>query len=86
MGGAVRPGTLKRLHAVGVEWYGSEWDAKRHELVAAITKGRTESSAELTDAEAAKLVAGIESKISAQHEAVDAVPHVNDAELVEIPA
>ena len=82
----MRPGTLKRLHAVGSEWYGSEWDAKRSELVAAITKGRTESSKELTEAEAAKLVAGIESKIAAEHDAVDAVPHVQDAELEEVPA
>ena len=83
-GGTVRPGTLKRLHVFGVEWYGSEWEAKRHELVAAITKGRTESSKELTEAEAAKLVAGIKSKIAAEHEAVDAIPPMQDVEPVAV--
>lgn len=54
--------TLKRLHALGHEVYGAEWDAKRHELIGRVSKGRTTSSADLTADEAAKLIAGIEAK------------------------
>ena len=52
-------GVHKALHAAGQSFYGSQWDAKRHELVAAITKGRTESSNGLTVDEATRLIDGI---------------------------
>lgn len=53
---------LKHLHAVGTEVYGKDWDDKRHELVGRITKGRTESSSDLTEAQAQKLIDGISEK------------------------
>ena len=52
-------GVRKALHAAGQAFYGKNWDAKRHELVRAITKGRTESSADLTVDEATRLIDGI---------------------------
>lgn len=53
---------LRRLHAIGTHVYGGGWDGKRHEIVAAITGGRTHSSAQLTEAEARRMIAGMEAK------------------------
>jgi large subunit ribosomal protein L29 len=51
----------KAFHASGARLYGQDWDAKRHEIVRAYTKGRTESSRELTPDELrAKLNSGRE--------------------------
>ena len=47
------------LHSAGTAYYGKAWDEKRHSLVLAVTKGRTQSSAELTTAEANALIDGI---------------------------
>ena len=58
-------GQRKRLHGLGNAAYGPDWDAKRHELVTAITKGRTDSSKLLSEAEAAALIRGIERKLDA---------------------
>ena len=52
----------KALHAVGNAYYGKEWDNKRHELVLRVTKGRTQSSADLTPDEATRLIDGINRK------------------------
>jgi len=52
-------GVHKALHAAGQSFYGSQWDTKRHELVRAVTKGRAESSADLTVDEATRLIDGI---------------------------
>lgn len=67
----------KQLHAVGTQAYGNEWDAKRPELVKAITKGRSESSNDLTEDEAQRLIVGMNKRIvqlaaEAQAEAVPA--------------
>ncbi len=56
---------LKRLHALGTETYGPDWDEKRPQLVKAVTKGRTESSKELTPDEAQRLEAGMREKLEA---------------------
>lgn len=56
-------GQRKRLHGLGSTAYGPDWDTKRHELVTAITKGRTDSSKLLSEAEAAALIRGIEKKL-----------------------
>ncbi len=56
---------LRKLHAVGSKLYGEEWDAKRYELVQSITKGQAQSSSDLTEAQANKLIAGMESKLQA---------------------
>jgi phage recombination protein Bet len=55
--------TRKRLHALGKEAYGAGWDDKRHELARAVTKGRTGSSTELTQAEADTLIKGLDAKV-----------------------
>mgnify|MGYP006883583244 CR=1 FL=1 len=47
------------LHSAGTAYYGKAWDEKRHSLVLAVTKGRTQSSADLTTAEANALIDGI---------------------------
>lgn len=46
----------------GGEQYGDEWDDKRGELCAAVTKGRTRSSKELFPAEFAKLDKGVKGR------------------------
>ncbi len=79
--------TLKHLHACGSSMYGKDWDAKRHALAKYISRGRTESSKELTQLEADKLIEGIESKLQAELAAVT----VDDAEEInqdgiEVPA
>lgn len=80
---AVDKRTLNKLHAVGTDLYGDEWDAKRHALAKHVSAGRTESSKELSQAEAEKLVAGMENKL---HEKLAAeVPHIDDPELAEVP-
>ena len=50
---------LKFLHVIGTKNYGKDWNAKRHDLVDAITHGRTRSSAELMFSEAHDLIEGI---------------------------
>lgn len=52
----------KTFHAIGSFLYADDWDTRRHELVAAITKGRTESSSELTRSEMQRLIAGMNEK------------------------
>ena len=47
------------LHSAGSSYYGKEWDTKRHELVSKVTRGRTQSSADLTASEANTLIDGI---------------------------
>lgn len=61
--GKVSANTLKTLHATGRDLYGNEWDIKRPQLVRHVTKGRTESSKELTDAEAVKLIDGMNARL-----------------------
>ena len=50
------------LHSAGAAYYGKIWDDKRHELVSKVTKGRTQSSADLTPDEANVLIDGINRK------------------------
>lgn len=56
----------RKLHALGAEVYGVTWDAKRKELVSVISKGRTQSSSDLTPDEYDKLIAGMEAKRATQ--------------------
>lgn len=58
---------VNRFHALGTELY-DDWDAKRAELVEAITDGRTESSANLSATELQQLIEGMEKKLSDQAE------------------
>lgn len=61
--------SLKQLHAVGTQLYGEAWETKRHELVASVTDRRTNSSAELYESEAKKLIDGINSKLDSMKKA-----------------
>ena len=80
-------GALKAFHAVGARLYGQNWDAKRHEIVRAATKGRTESSRELTPTEIKFLVERMDAKLQEQLEAanVQDAPEI-DPDAAEIPA
>lgn len=53
----------KALFAMGKEYYGPDWDERRPELIKAVTKGRSDSSAHLTREEIGKLLDGISGKI-----------------------
>lgn len=78
---------LKAFHATGSRLYGQDWDGKRHEIIKAYTKGRTESSGGITADECAYLTERMEAKLQADLDAitVDAVPELNP-DAAEIPA
>jgi hypothetical protein len=61
----------KALHAMGKDLYGDGWEDKRHELVKSITAGRTESSTELTSAQAKTLIDGMGKKLAERNEPPD---------------
>lgn len=63
---------LRKLHAVGSKLYGDEWDAKRYEIVQAVTKGKAQSSSDLTVAQAETLINGMENRLQAAAVAVAA--------------
>lgn len=58
--------SLATLHALGVAYYGKEWDKERKRLVDLVTKGAESSSAKLTVNEGATLISGLEKKIRAE--------------------
>lgn len=58
---------LNTLHALGVAYYGTEWDTKRAALVEHATKGASKSSAELMPAEGVKLIGGLEKRIRQEY-------------------
>lgn len=60
----ITEGQMKRLHSVGKNFYGDEWETKRPDLVDAVSKGAVTSSSQLTTNEAKKLIDGIEAKIA----------------------
>ena len=78
---------LKAFHATGSRLYGQDWDGKRHEIIKAYTKGRTESSGGITADECAYLTERMDAKLQAQLDAiaVEDVPELNP-DAAEIPA
>ena len=64
------PQTRKRLHAVGKDLYGDEWDEKRAELVEYVTDGRTNSAAEITDDEGREIINGMNEKRDEEEKSV----------------
>ena len=62
---------LKAFHATGSRLYGQDWDGKRHEIIKAYTKGRTESSGGITAAECAYLTERMEAMVQAQVDAAN---------------
>lgn len=77
-------GTLRRLHALGVEYYGDKWDEERHRLVQVVTTGAATSSKELTEKEAQTLISGLEKKLTAQFK--QGSPFTTTREKVEAAA
>lgn len=59
----------KALHAVGQDFYGAEWNNKRPELVTAATRGRSTSSTDLTNDEAAVLISALRKRVNARNAA-----------------
>ena len=57
-------GQKKYMHKLGTQLYGENWDDERHRLVKHITAGRTESSDDLTGAQADKLIVGMSQKLA----------------------
>ncbi len=83
---AERALAMRKFHAIGTELYGTakEWDAKRPEIVAAATKNRVTSSADLTDKELANLTEIMQKRVDAKRAelnaiTLDAVPELNPA-------
>lgn len=66
--------TLSRLHALGRRVYGDGWDAKRPELVRAVTRGAAESASALTPEQAQRIIAGLEARAAEQ------TPHVDETD------
>lgn len=77
----------KAFHASGARLYGQEWDAKRHEIIRAYTKGRTESSRDLSADELRFLTDRMDAKLQEQLDAiaVEDAPEL-DPDATEIPA
>lgn len=61
------PEDYRRFHALGTELY-DDWAEKRHELVEAITDGRSGSSTDLTASELQQLIEGMEDKMADEAE------------------
>jgi len=68
----------KMLFALGTKLYGNGWNAKRPELVKAITKGRSESASDLTGKEMSTLLDGLKKK-EGERDAID------DMTLASVP-
>lgn len=60
--GLITEAQRNTLHALGTVLYNGGWDAKRHELVKATTKGRATGSNDLWQAEAKQLISGKDGK------------------------
>ena len=88
-GGKPTAAALKAFHATGSRLYGQDWDSKRHEIIGKYTKGRTESSKDLTADELAFLTERMDAKLREQLDAItiDAASELNpDGEPLEVPA
>lgn len=82
----IAPATLKRLNTVGSKHYGEGWDAKRAELVSIVTGGAHESSKDLTEEQAQRLVTGIQNamnKAAAELAAAQSKPGTGEVDLEE---
>jgi DNA polymerase III delta prime subunit len=63
--------TRRKLHAVGFELYGADWDSKRADMSAAFEVG---SSNDWTEEQAARVIAGMQKRLDEKHqEVLDAV-------------
>ena len=76
--------TMKQLHAVGTQLYGKQWGTQRPKLVSAITKGAHLSANDLTEAQAQKLIAGMNQRIAAQAASVNEPMPMDMAEVEEL--
>lgn len=62
---------LRRLHMLGKEVYGSEWDTERKRLVAFVTNNQKSSSKDLNAKQAATLIEGLEKKADENRAALE---------------
>ena len=78
---------MKAFHAAGARLYGQDWDSKRHEIIGKYTKGRTESSKDLTADELAFLTERMDAKLREQLDAItiDAASEM-DPNALQVPA
>jgi hypothetical protein len=64
--GSITKTQLNELHALGTAFYNGTWEEQRPILVKAATKGASESSTDLNQAQAKTLIAGIKSRLAAR--------------------
>jgi len=64
----VPKGVRTNFHEIGSKLYGEEWDTKRHEIVKAVTKDRTESSTEITESEMRRLTASMAARLAKKNQ------------------
>lgn len=79
-----RDKAMSKFHAVGTDLYGSskEWNAKRHEVIKGATKGRVESSKDMTTAEIVELTGILEKRLAAKRAAeLDAIKVATSQEM-----
>lgn len=67
--GTMTEATRGKLFAVGGDAYGEEWDSKRAVLVKSVTKGASESAADLLEEEAGRLIEGMQNVINQRKKA-----------------
>lgn len=79
-------GTLRRMNQLGSQFYGAEWDTMRHDLCGWASNGRTKTSREITEQEAAKIVRGIELKIEKAKASYTTAAEAAAAELAKLAA
>jgi hypothetical protein len=70
---------FNKLHAIGVQKFGPEWDDARHELIGKLTDGRTQSSRQLTYDEVVRLAELVKSFA----DFVDEAPLFDEASAVD---
>jgi len=61
--GRISPAQMTRLHVLGADVYGKNWDAERGKLVSEVTNGAATSAKELTPAEADVLIKQMEAEL-----------------------
>jgi hypothetical protein len=61
--GRISPAQMTRLHVLGADVYGKNWDAERGKLVSEVTNGGATSAKELTPQEADVLIRSLEAEL-----------------------
>jgi hypothetical protein len=64
------PPINEEIEEKGLAYYGDAWEAKRAELSLAVSKGATSTPGNLTDEEAGKIIAGLDTKLAVKNHPV----------------